>query len=164
VTAAGAGASDPVARFAETAERYCAWSENPPEVVEWEVETAIRFLLELTARALDLPGVYVEDDWGVDLEGRTHEEWQAVFRRFVTIPVQYYGTRDPEELVDGEALVGDVHDDLADTWRDVRNALDYYRAGRVDEAHWHWRWTLRNHWGAHATEALRVLFTLVPRY
>lgn len=156
MTGGGAASTDPVARFAEAAERYCAWAENEPEVPEWELETAIRFLLELTACALDLPEVEVEDG-DEDGERPSHDAWQSVFRRFTPVPASYYATCDPEELVDGSPVVGDVHDDLADTWRDLRHGLDLHRAGRVDAACWHWRFSFRSHWGWHATEALRVL-------
>lgn len=153
--------NDPVARFAEVAERYCAWAENAPEVVEWEVETAIRFLLELTARALDLPEVDVNDD--EDTPGPDDVAWKSVYDRFRVLPAGLYATVDPED-VGGDALfTGDVLDDLADVWRDVRTGLDAYRVGRTSEACWQWRFSFRSHWSAHATEAMRVLFTLLPR-
>jgi hypothetical protein len=155
VTAPRAGASDPVARFAEVAERFCAWAENPPEVAEWELETAIRFLLELTARALDLPDADVDDD--EDTPGPDDAATKAVYDRFSVLPAGLYATVDPEDVAGDSQLVGDVLDDLADVWRDVRTGLDAHRADRVDEACWQWRFSFRSHWGWHATEALRVL-------
>ena len=160
MTDSRAGENDPVARFAEVAERFCTWVESPAEVPEWEGENAIRFLLELTTRALDLPDTYPDDDEADeddDVHRPTDEAWQLVFRRFTPVPVQYYATCDPAVLEDQGLLVGDVHDDLADTWRDVRHGLDIYRAGMVDSACWHWRFSFRSHWGEHAAGALRVL-------
>ena len=151
-----AGETDPIARFAAAAERWCAWAETPPEVVEWEVETAIRLLLELVARALDLPDVDVEDD-DDDPERPDDEAYAALRRRFAVLPVGLYGTIDPDDVAGEQHLVGDVIDDVSDVWRDVRQGLDAHREGKRDEACWIWKFTFRSHWGEHAVEALRVL-------
>ncbi len=153
MTAARAG--DPVARFAEAAERFCAWVEREPEVPDWELETATRFLLELTARALDLPDVDGDEDEGAEPDHAA--AYAALRQRFAVLPVGLYGTVDPTDVVGDTPLTGDVIDDLSDVWRDVRRGLDAHRAGRIDEACWQWRFTFRSHWGRHAAEALRVL-------
>lgn len=154
----GTESTDPVARFAETAERYCAWAETAPESADGEVETALRLLLELTVRVLDLPE---PDADGPELDGPTDAEWKAVLRRFTTIQVQLYGTCLPDDVAGDQHLTGDLHDDLADIWRDVRHGLDHYRAGERDEASWQWRFSFRSHWGYHAGEALRVLVAVM---
>ena len=150
-----AGETDPVARFAQVAERFCAWVESEPQVAEWESENAIRFLLELTARALDLPEADVEDD--LDTPRPDDAAYAEVRQRFAVLPAGLYATADPEDVAGETHLVGDVLDDLADVWRDVHHGLDAYRAGRRDEACWNWRFSFRSHWGEHAVEALRVL-------
>jgi hypothetical protein len=156
VNPARAGENDPVARIAAAAERCCAWIENPPEVVEREVETAIRLLLELVARALDLPDADIED--AEDEPDRADDDAIAqVRRRLAVLPVGLYGTLDPEDVAGDQHLVGDVLDDLADVWRDVRQGLDAFRAGKRDLACWTWKFSFENHWGEHAVEALRVL-------
>jgi hypothetical protein len=155
VTALEVGDSDPIARFAAAAGRYCAWAETTPEVVEWEVETAIRLLLELVARALDLPDVDVDDEG--ETERADDAVYAAVRNRLGVLPVGLYGTVDPDDVAGEQHLVGDVLDDLGDVWRDVRQGLDAHRAGRPEEACWTWKFTFRNHWGEHAAEALRVL-------
>ncbi len=149
-----AGVHDPVARFAVTAEHYCAWAEHAPKSADGEVESAIRLLLDLMKRVIELPASDPDDE---DLVRPTHEQWSVVFRRFATLPFQYYATNDPLDIEVESAGVGDLHDDLADVWRDVRTGLDAYKAGRVDSASWQWSFSFRSHWGEHAAEALRVL-------
>lgn len=154
MTGGAAGVHDPVARFAVTAEHYCAWAEHAPKSADGEVETAIRLLLDLMTRVIELPASDPDDE---DDERPTHAEWNAVFRRFATLPFQYYATSDPWDMEDKSVGVGDLHDDLADVWRDVRHGLNAYKAGRIDSASWQWSFSFRSHWGEHATEALRVL-------
>jgi hypothetical protein len=154
VTAGEVGEADPIARFAAAAERYCAWAESTPESAYGEVDKAIRLLLELVARVLDLPPTEPGEE---DFERPTHEQWKAVFRRFATLPIQHYGTHSPQDLEDTPVLIGDLHDDLADVWRDIREGLAAYAAGDRDSACWQWSFSFGNHWGEHAAEALRVL-------
>ena len=46
--------------------------------------------------------------------------------------------------------------DLMDIYRDIAPGLALYRAGKRQEAESHWRFWFANHWGEHATSALRV--------
>lgn len=81
------GDDDPVARFAEAAERYCAWAEHAPPHPQDEVDTAIRLLLEVMVRAMELPLVETDDEDIVDR--LTLEQWQVVYDRFATPPVRF---------------------------------------------------------------------------
>jgi hypothetical protein len=77
--------------------------------------------------------------------------------RFASVPgPQHYGTASPADVL-GEVTVGDLHDDLADVWRDPRGPLDLFQAGLRDDAVWFWRFGFAHHWGEHAGEAIRVL-------
>lgn len=46
---------DPVARFAESVLRNCAWAETALPVANAEAETAIRLLFESMGIGMDLP-------------------------------------------------------------------------------------------------------------
>lgn len=156
-----ATSSDPVARFADLAERYVAWVEGPRTEPAEDVGLGLALVLELLRAALELPDAAAD---GPDVERLTHEEWERVHRSFRWLPVQYYW--DAEPLVDGpqELTTGDLCDDLADIWRDLKPALDLYRAGHVDCACWHWKFDFHSHWGEHAANAVPILLTaLTPR-
>lgn len=148
------GGVDPIARFAETAERDCAWAERTPASAEGEVETAVRLLVDLLRRGLDLTQDFADDAEPGRPSGAA---WQTVYRRFAVLPVSYYGTRAPEDIVENEQSIGDLGYDLAGIWRDVRHGLDAYRADHAAIACWQWKFSFRHHGGRHATEALRVL-------
>jgi len=78
VTAAAMG-GDPIARFAEIAERYCAWAEGPPASAEEESRTALTLLTEIVRSALDLPHT---DPEGLDPPRPAHEDWKRMHRRY----------------------------------------------------------------------------------
>ena len=53
--------------------------------------------------------------------------------------------------------MGDVGDDLLDTYKDIKAGALLSQAGRVEEALWHWSFMHRIHWGRHALGALAAL-------
>lgn len=151
------GGVDPIARFAEVARRYCAWAEGRPGDGRAEWHSALVLLLDLLRAAQDLPQVEPGDAEEARIP---HEDWQRMHARFASIPgPQFYGTVDPDDDPGEElsAVVGDLHGDLADVWRDLRGPLDLFLAGGRDAACWEWRSGYEHHWGAHAAEAVRVL-------
>lgn len=126
----------------------------PAEARGGEPVTPLRLLLDLVRAALDLPDVEAGDEEPASLD---HAAWKRMHASFATLRApQYYATADPDEI-EGEPLVGDLHDDLADVWRDLRPSLDLFDAGARDAAAWHWRFDFTSHWGEHAVEAIRVL-------
>lgn len=82
----------------------------------------------------------------------------AALERFKDFPFQYYWeiftpiTEEPEEPV-----CGDIADDFADIYADIKPGLLAYDLGRLPQAVWHWRFAWSIHWGEHATSALRAL-------
>jgi hypothetical protein len=91
--------------------------------------------------------------------GRTPDgQWKAIFQRSGRFPVQYYGEIfNPLEVPPEEPGIGDLADDLADIHRDLSAGLDLYDRGDIAGAVWEWRYGMQNHWGEHATGAIRVL-------
>jgi hypothetical protein len=80
--------------------------------------------------------------------------WKAVYQRFGALPFNYYSAVDPHEVPAKDFTVGDLADDLADIWVDVKFGLASYQVGRADEAARDWRWSFDAHWGQHAVGAL----------
>jgi hypothetical protein len=151
---------DATNQFAIAARKFCHWAEEAPSSGELEMRIARRHLASLYALALDLPQDVYSDDEPADI---SHEMWQAMFKRFDVLPVNYYShCFDPLEVPAGESTLGDLADDLADIWRDLRPGLDLFDAGQRDAATVEWRNGFAIHWGRHAASALYVLHCWAP--
>jgi hypothetical protein len=94
----------------------------------------------------------------VEEEDISDEEWNRVFKRFGALPFNYYSTFfSPAKLLEEDPVVGDLADDLADIYRDIKAGLWLYDHGHTTQAVWAWRYTFQIHWGRHATNALYAL-------
>jgi hypothetical protein len=145
--------------FASAVRDFCAWaeasSETPPEPTE-EAKAAIRFLAVLYSGALNLPSISTADE--VPDYEVSYDDWKAVFARFGALPFNFYRECDyPFALEDDESSIGDVADDLADVYRDLRVGLSLFANGHEAAAISHWRETFEIHWGLHAVSALKAL-------
>jgi hypothetical protein len=87
------------------------------------------------------------------------ESMPDVRRRFATLPFQYYSEVWNPIAVPAEAdpIVGDLADDLADIYLDVKRGLLHLEHDHPFDAAFHWAFMFRVHWGRHATSALRAL-------
>jgi hypothetical protein len=155
--------------FAAVAREYCAWAEGAPSSPADEARTARDLLARLVAAATALREPADEDHGEEPESGPTHDDWRRVLGRMAVLPVQYYrelpvdeALRDTADLAAAGSL-GDLHDDLADVWRDLRRGLDALDDGRPGDAAWEWKFGFDSHWGEHATDALRVLHRVVTR-
>lgn len=153
--------------FAHEVRAYCQWCERPePNETEYAAaRAALRFvgMLQQLALPLDFP----EDPPVIDADRPSQDEWQAVCRRFKSMPFSYYnGFFDPHENVGvtSEAGVDDLLDDLADIWRDLRHGLDLWDAGEEAAAQWEWVFGYRSHWGRHAAGAQYALHCWMADY
>lgn len=90
-----------------------------------------------------------------------NEEWHRVFAGLSDWngESEYYSTNPNlrgEETQ--EVMTGSVSDDLADIWRDLKDALEADRQGAPwQEVVWQTRFDLQTHWGKHAVDVLRAL-------
>jgi hypothetical protein len=142
-------------RFADAARDYCRWAEAAPSAAETDMLIARRHLASLTALALDLPDAACDANDPVPIPT---EAWRSVFKRFGELPVNYYNNCiDPLHAVGAEPSLGDLADDLADIWRDLKGGLLLFDAGQAGAAACAWREGFAIHWGRHAASALFVL-------
>jgi hypothetical protein len=95
----------------------------------------------------------------------SHREWHACFRRIgeLTSPYDdyYWDVTDPFRVSAGQpgVAVGDLSDDLADIWRDLKEELVSLEAGvPAEDVVWHWRFGFWSHWGQRVVNAMRVLW------
>lgn len=148
-------------RFAVVAEEFCRWVEGAPGEPEMDLEKARSLAARLYCLALALPRVDASDqEDDVDPMGL---EYEAAFKRFERLPVNMYACTDPLVVLGAECSAGDVADDLADTYLDVRRGLALYRAERIQAAVWEWSFSFHSHWGTHVVNALVALHAAAIR-
>jgi len=148
--------------FAETARAFCNWCEGPKrEITDCK---AAYWMARLYSEALTLPSVGPENDLGLpDLPDYELEMAKRNFGPFVGRYYQEVLDPAPDALTpgDGDPIgLGDLGDDLLDTYRDIRSGLLLHDAGREVDALWHWSFLHRAHWGRHAVGALYALHCL----
>lgn len=145
--------------FTEAATDYCRWIEDD---AGGSTDCVRRSLARLYAAAWDLPDVEPAD---VELPDISHEAWSRVFGRLGRrLPFGLYWTLTQPVAADlagpDEPTCGDLADDLADIWRDLKPGLDAWPDADEDARRaivWEWRLSFRTHWGRHAADAMAVL-------
>src|ERR1700730_3073025 len=115
-----------------------------------------RHLATLYAMAAEMPQVSPSDD--PLAKGMGHEEASALHRKLGSrLPFALYWEMF-EPVSPGKEppapVVGDLSDDLADIYRDLREGLA--QASPADRI-WSWRFNWEVHWGRHAISALRAI-------
>jgi len=144
--------------FAAVAEEYCAWAEGESLGEIADARTARKLLAELIRHAIELPDPSDELSSDAEPEAISSEDYQRIFRRFGSLPFNYYSECfDPLVVPGEEPVTSDLADDLADIWGDLESGLSLHRAGHVDAAAFHWKYHFDIHWAHHATSALYAL-------
>lgn len=141
-------------KFTRSARQFCLWVESSP--TETDARKALGLLAALHISALELK----QGDCGESIESTriSNEQWKAIFARFNSLPFNYYNEFfSPANYDEKEPVVGDLADDLADIYRDLKENLDLYDAGHQAEALWEWKQSFRIHWGRHAVAAIHAL-------
>jgi hypothetical protein len=141
-------------QFAALVTRYCDWCEGEPGSAREEAETAFSLLVDLLAGVPRVQGGFAGG------AGRriSDEVWKQMHSRFASLPFQYYVSwHNPLDLDDHEREMGDIADDLADVWRDLKPGLELYESNDLAAAAAEWQFGFEFHWGRHATAALYAL-------
>ena len=154
---------DPVAAFRSAAERYVLLVEAAGRSSARQLSADfVRVLPVLYEAGLRLPNVDLDPDDPElpDTARLTHEQWKEVFDR-LALGFAHYWTMAPFDFSGDEWAVeldGDLVDDLADIYSDVKEGLDLLAAGEpLNEVVWQWRCGFWVHWGRHAVDALRII-------
>lgn len=140
--------------FAQIAKAFCAWIASPPADEVTEARLLRQHLAALIAAALALPSVPY-GEYEAAQPGK--EEWERVFRRAGSLPFNYYSVTNPLEVPTDVVTIGDLADDIADTWSDVVAGLKVYEEGHKDDAAIEWRARFDSHWGSHAADGLAAI-------
>lgn len=96
-------------------------------------------------------------DAGVDDYARP--DYDQLRTALPSLPFQYYReVFDALDLDSDEVVIGDIYDDLTDIHRDLSQGLFVHEHASRSQAERHWSQSFRDHWGEHATSALRSLY------
>lgn len=160
----------------QAAEAYCRVIETARGVDRSRfVSEVAHSLAAAVAAAYEVATVdYFEKDHKDFVPGISDEQWLACHTEItgvLDVWNDYWTTADvyrldaatglpdltldlPEDFTVNLALA----DALTDIWRDLQEGLIALRQGASAKAvAWHWQFTFRAHWGAHALDALRAL-------
>jgi len=136
-----------IEEFAEVAKEFCNWAESKPAAPADEARAGIRLVANLFSKALSLAVVPVAND--VAGYKVSDEQWKAVYVRFGALPFNYYlELLSPSKFDEENLAAGDLADDLADIYRDIKEGLSLYEAGYVTEAVSQWKESFGIHRGA----------------
>ncbi|MCE4553616.1 DUF5063 domain-containing protein [Roseateles cellulosilyticus] len=127
--------SQTVLDFATAARGFCLWCED--EMSERTEVHAASWLARLYGLGVVLPSVdsNIEDglpDLPADFLVRAQTNLSVFNGRY------YREVFDPAPELDDEPVIGDIGDDLLQTYKDVRRGLMLFDAGGVAEALWQW--------------------------
>jgi len=147
----------------EAAQAYCFLLEDSD--VGEDAVFASQLLIALSdvaAAAVRLPETEPSD--AESPRKISQDEWQACYQRLGQLAgpwwSYYWEAFYPFALDQADASVGlgDLIDDLADVWRDLKNGLLALDAGLdLSDVEWGWRHGYWSHWGHHAAGAMRAL-------
>lgn len=150
--------AEPVDRFARAAEQFCAWGRRRSPSQENELVLVCQLLADLVAA-----GCALGWEGGEPLEVECDaSELELVRAAASDLPFQYYSEVFNNLVLPAEhPVTGDIVDDLMDIYRDIALGLRVYKAGKRQQAGAHWRFWFANHWGEHATSALRASWSFL---
>ncbi len=159
-----------VVRFQKSAQRYCDLLDSGiPEDPESWLEQVSGALSDLYASAFHLTAVELPDDCAevpdeFDVDDR---EWKRVFdtvHEILGLQTYYWHYFDPAVLKENnEPGCGDLGDDLADIYRDIKPGLqawDLPDDRYLPDIVFGWKCPFDSHWGVHAASALPALHSL----
>ncbi len=151
---------DEIDNFADVARAFQTWATAADDEGRCAALKALRILTRLLAAGADLRALPDGADGSLSTDQIPDAEWRQVLDRASRLPFRYYS-----ELLDpmpvparDDPVVGDVTDDIADIYRDIVGGLRLYDAGKRAEAAWNWVFDFENHWGEHATSAVRAIY------
>lgn len=159
-TASNDSAIQAASSFAELARNFCNWAES--ETLGKSPATSVAvWIAKLHAAALLLHEVAPDNADG--LPDLLDSEVAAAERNLAQFNGLYYrACYDPDPRLDDDPSMGDVGDDLLDTYLDLKRGLIVFDQNHPNEALWHWSFMHRHHWGDHVVGALYALQRL-PR-
>lgn len=120
------------------------------------------YLSHLYCAALEPPSANPEIESTED--ELSNNDYRKIHKRFSSLPFQYYWeVFHPVADAAEQPVAGDLCDDLADIYRDLKDGLMIFDRGNDPLAVFQWAPSFGFHWGRHATGALRALHCYATR-
>ncbi len=149
-----------IQHFVTAARAFCFHVRSAKPASPASLRAVQKLLADLYAAGLHLsaePADGLEADPRIATEADAlRASWSGSDERF------YWVVLDPWAQLPEEPAAGDLADDLADIYTDIRSGLAIFDTGGVARAVWHWT-LLRPHWSGHALSALCALEGLIAR-
>ncbi len=143
--------------FTELAQEYCNWVESEGNKGEDRLFYLQVLLSKLYCWGIQLPGCEATDL--LESDEKPDLNHQDIIDKFKEFPVQYYSMIfNAQNIPSEEPVTGDVIDDLADIYKDLKDGLWYLSRGSEVDAVFHWRFSLGVHWARHALGAMYALY------
>jgi hypothetical protein len=139
--------------FIVNVRHFCQWVESDKH----DLEAGRQVLLALMQ---GIPYLIAPESNADESEypERSHEEWEKDHKRFSDFPFQYYRQIFSPCVLDNEGeVMGDVHDDFADIYRDLWHGLQALDRNDGAYAVNYWRDSYFQHWGHHASAAIYAI-------
>ena len=151
--------NEKVEKFAIAARQFCEWAESDYPVNSQTLKQALELMTELFLLGLRLADEFEEIDEDSPPVGSADDKTRMVYSQASKLPLTHYSEVFNSNVVPPEdPVIGDLADDIADIYQDLRRGLDLLEAGHTVHAVWKWVFHLRCHWGEHATSAIRALY------
>jgi len=123
-----------------------------------DLNELLLLLSVLFNNALSLP-LTEPDELNKNTEKLTNRGWECIHKKYAPIEFQYYNEIfDPHNFEDKEPVTGDLHDDLADIYCDIKPGVLLYQKGFTDAAVFEWKSSFNFHWGKHILSAMRAIY------
>ncbi len=160
-----------IVEFHTAAYEFChLFQQKPTDKDQWCIQITMS-LSRLYAAGHRLPEVNIENSVDIPAEfDVSTDEWKAVYG-FVSELLgwqkfyrAYFDPTEPIDDTEQEPSIGDLADDLADIYRDIKPGLTTWDTNQdefLTSIVFDWKSPLFDtHWGLHAVSALHVLHTL----
>jgi hypothetical protein len=149
--------------FLAAARAFCLFIENlPSEDQVGNLKALQVHLAGLYAKALALKEFYPECTWEKEKAFPSEPHYNRIHKWVGSrLPFQYYWEACEPHCLDKETTaLGDLDDDVADIYLDLKNALVNFEPGipeAREDALWHFHFDFNCHWGQHCISALKAI-------
>ena len=149
--------------FLRAARRYCSFIELTAKTDAEFLEELELVLLELYKQATTLRSPTLQHNVNF-VDRRSDDESARILHEIAKklgAARHYWEVFDPLDHEDTDSVCGDLLDDLADIYRDLKTGLMIFERGTMasrEDALWQLKFGFDSHWGRHAIGALKAVF------
>ncbi|MFN8455443.1 MAG: DUF5063 domain-containing protein [Anaerolineae bacterium] len=145
-------------KFTGVAREFCQWAESEFSTDVQSMQQALELITRLYLSSVGLIDELRDVDEATPSVESTASMRSIIYARASSLPVKYYSeVFNPLLIPAEEPVIGDLADDIADIYGDIRRGLNLFEAGYTEQAIWQWLFHMQHHWGEHATSAIRAI-------